>query len=430
MQAHFEQLFQRIKSSSWTPPWLRSSREDAFDRFQQLGWPERHDENWKYTSTRALAKQTFEWQDPAKLSEIKLSRPWRDFIVPGASVLAFVNGRFDRSLSSPPEQEGVSFRPVEEVLEQPSTLIQRLVQKEANSSSMEALNLAFFSSGVVLHVARGVRVAKPLQVLYINTEASGAAQLICPRSVLLLEENASATLVESYFSYLENHFTSSLSKALVKPGARLEMLLEKVLSSQSQHLSQLFCDIERDAEVKTFTLTLGGSLARTQQEFRLQGEGAEAAFDGLYIGRGQSHIDNQTMVQHLAPHTRSTQVFKGILHDQSRAVFDGRINIAKHAQQTQAQQLNKNLLMSESAEVDTKPQLQIDADDVRCSHGATVGRLDRDELFYLQSRGISRAEGETMLAKAFVRDVISRMKNDLVEQRLESLLVQYGGMDV
>lgn len=428
MQAHYEQLFQRIKGSAWTPPSLLSAREEAFELFQRLGWPQRQDEDWKYTSTRNLAKQSFAWVDPNE-SAAGDQPQLRDFVVPGASLIVFVNGQLDRSLCKLPVQKGVCFLPLEDALDQAPELIQSLSQRESEDESMDALNLAFFSSGFILKVASGVKVEQPIQILYINSSEKGLSQLICPRSLVVLEEDAKALVFESYFSYLENHFTSSVTKAILKPRAQLELMLEKVLSSDSQHLSQFYCSMERDATIKTFNLSLGGSLTRTEQDFSLRGEGGLAEFDGLYIGRGQSHIDNQTKVRHLAPHTRSTQVFKGILHDKSRAVFDGRIHIAKNAGQTQAQQLNKNLLTSDEAEVDTKPQLKIDADDVRCSHGATVGRLDRDELFYLQSRGISRAEGEAMLAKAFVRDVIGRMKNDLVEQRLESLLAQYGGME-
>ncbi len=426
-----QEVFQRLKSSSWTPAWVRETRERAFQDFQALGWPTRQDENWKYTSTKALAETAFAWNELPQEAGSPVAAKLEEFFLEGAYVLVFVNGRLSAGLSRLPESEGVRFAPLEEALEHPSPRVRDFLTP-AVAGSMEALNLAFFNSGYLLHLEPGVKIEKPFQILYVNSnkQAEDAAELICPRSLILLEENAEATVVESYFSYLEGHFTNSVTRAYAGKNAQLRMSLEKVLSSQSQHLSQTFCELERDARVHTFTLNLGGRLSRTEQSFKLLGEGSYAQFDGLYIGRGQSHIDNHTEVQHIAAHTKSSQVFKGILHDKSRAVFDGRINIVKNAQGSAAQQLNKNLLMSETAEIDTKPQLQIDADDVRCSHGATVGRLDRDELFYLQSRGIPRAEGEIMLSKAFVRDVISRINKSPIEQRLERLLVQYGGMEV
>ncbi len=423
-----EQVFQHIAASPWTPPWLTATRQQAYAQFQALGWPSRDHEDWRYTSTKALAQANFTWPSVPLTSE--LSADVQASFLADAYRLVFINGQLQTHLSLLPQSQGITLQPLELDLTsaRPWLEAEGLSGAKGARTSLEELNRAFFNSGAFLRLDRHIKLDKPLQMLHIAVGEPGCASLICPRHILVLEDGAEATLLESYRSFGAGPFTNSASQVHLKAGARLHAVTEKVLSRDALHVHQSHFILERDSLLKTFVLTLGGQLARHEQTMELRGSGSHAQFDGLYIGRQRAHIDMNTTVLHQAPQTSSSQVYKGILHDQARAVFNGKINIAKGAQQTKAEQLNKNLLMSTDAEVDTKPQLQIDADDVRCSHGATVGRLDRNELFYLQSRGIDRDTGERMLAQAFVRDVLNRLQNPVLEQRLEQELAALSGV--
>jgi len=427
MQTNFEALFEQVQHSPWTPTWLSSLRKEAFQHFQRMGLPERTHEEWRYTSLRPVTQGNYRILLPTRVASDK---PVEPLLLTTAYQIVFINGIFAPQHSKLPASGRITMLPLEQALLEKRDFVENLLQQRPKQprTSLEELNQALFTSGALIRVPPNVQLEQPIHLLYLHTDG-GEAQLIAPRNLIVLEEGSQATILESSFSYLESHFTNMLTEVYVRAGAKLHYVAEKVLSSLSLHINQTRFQIERDAQVKSFNLSLGGRLARSQTQFELIDPGAEAQLDGLYIGRMRSHIDNLTSVQHRAAHTRSSQVYKGLLFDQSRAVFDGKISIAKHAQQTQAHQLNKTLLMSSEAEMDTEPQLRIDADDVRCSHGATIGRLNSNELFYLQSRGIPRDESETILSRAFLRDVIHRLGHDELEARLSQVLALYAGME-
>lgn len=419
MQANFDQAFASIAADpAWTPSWLQDVRTRAFDHFKKHGLPSRQAEDWKYTSTRPLQDE-FQAKGQAVLAERDLS----SFFLPEGTALVFVNGVFDKARSRFTSEQGLRVEPLHEAL---PSLVSHM-SAVPDGSSMESLNKALFSSGALVQVAPHAVIKAPIQLLFVTAD-SGTRQIIAPRNIISIGAGASASIVESHFNFLESNFTNAVTEIQVADQGRCKVLFEKVLSSQSLHVGTSQIQVGRDAEVETFVLSLGGKLNRTQLGFNLTASGASAKLDGLYVGKQNSHIDNVSEVLHSAAHTKSSQLYKGILADESRAVFNGKIRIIKDAQQVEALQLNKNLLLSENAEVDTRPQLQIDADDVRCSHGATIGQLDEDEVFYLQSRGIHRADAEHMLAKAFVGDVISR-PGPFAQARLARILREFGGMD-
>lgn len=428
MQANIDKVYASVQGSDWTPAWMQPLRASAFQKFSELGFPTRQNEAWKYTSLRSITGNSFNWLDE---THPNTDKPLENFFIPGADTLVFLNGSFAPHKSHMHPESGLTVLPLHKALKTKKDQIEAHLQATPSlpHGSFEELNEALFSSGAFIQIEARHAVARPLQFLFINTE-SATAQLISPRNIVSIGDGASATVVESYFSFLEPHLTNVVSSYEVGRGAQLRLFQEKVLSSQSLHVGLSRIKARRDAQVDCFTLTMGGRLSRSEVQIDLQESGASAKLDGLYLGRMQTHLDHVTTVQHLAPHTTSSQVYKGILYDECRAVFNGRINIAKDAQQSVAHQLNKNLLMSSAAEVDSRPQLQIDADDVKCSHGATIGQLDAVQVFYLQSRGIPRAEAEQMLAKAFVRDVMYRIQNASMQSRMLSLLENYGGITV
>jgi Fe-S cluster assembly protein SufD len=428
MQANIDKVYASIQGSDWTPAWMQPLRASAFQKFSELGFPNRQNEDWKYTSLRPVTSGSFSWLDEAHPNTDK---SLESFMIPGADTLVFLNGSFAAHKSHMHPESGLTVMPLHKAIKTKKELVETHLQKAPSlpRGSFEELNDATFSSGAFVQVDGRHAVTRPIQLLFLNSE-SAAAQLISPRNIVQIADGASATIVESYFSYLEPHLTNVVSSYEVGRGSQLRLFQEKILSSQSLHVAKSRIKARRDADVACFTLTLGGRISRTELQIDLEESGAQARLDGLYLGRMQTHLDHVTTVQHLAPHTTSSQVYKGILYDECRAVFNGRINIVKNAQQTVAHQLNKNLLMSSTAEADSRPQLNIDADDVKCSHGATIGQLDATQVFYLQSRGIPRVEAEQMLAKAFVRDVMYRIQDASMQTRMLSLLENYGGITV
>lgn len=428
MQANIDKVYASVQGSDWTPAWMQPLRASAYQKFSELGFPNRQNEDWKYTSLRPITSASFSWLDEAHPNTDK---SLESFMIAGADTLVFLNGSFAAHKSHMHPESGLTVMPLHKAIKTKKELVETHLQKVPSlpRGSFEELNDATFSSGAFVQVDARHAVTRPIQLLFLNSE-SAAAQLISPRNIVQIADGASATIVESYFSYLEPHLTNVVSSYEVGCGSQLRLFQEKILSSQSLHVAKSRIKARRDADIACFTLTLGGRISRTELQIDLEESGAQARLDGLYLGRMQTHLDHVTTVQHLAPHTASSQVYKGILYDECRAVFNGRINIVKKAQQTVAHQLNKNLLMSSTAEADSRPQLNIDADDVKCSHGATIGQLDATQVFYLQSRGIPRAEAEQMLAKAFVRDVMYRIQDASMQTRMLSLLENYGGITV
>ncbi|MBC7659647.1 MAG: Fe-S cluster assembly protein SufD [Chitinophagaceae bacterium] len=414
----FESAFQSlVNDAQWTPAWLKDLRQTSFEQFAQAGLPSRQIEAWKYTSTRSLNESPFALGHASAIDAETLAAR----SVAGASRVVFINGIFNAALSELPTD--VSITDIREALDTDREMVMPCMSAE--DDSLVSLNQAFFSSGVLIKVNKNVTVAKPIQLLFLQ-DAQSETVLISPRNIIFVEAGAQAQIIESHFGDTKN-FTNAVTDVFVKDNAVCQYVLERVLGSETKYVSRHSFHLARDARIETFNLALGGRLNRSQLEFRLNAPGASAKLDGLYIARGDNHIDNVTEVLHLAPHTSSAQLYKGILEDKSRGVFNGKITIVKDAQHVDAQQLNKNLLMSREAEVDSRPQLIIDANDVKCSHGATIGQLDEQELFYLQSRAISLEDAKRMLAKAFIGDVVGRVSGNHFTKHLQDVLQSFGG---
>lgn len=414
-----------LRQQSGEPAWLRRAREDAFTEFDRVGFPTVREEDWKYTNTALIARTAF---TPSFESGRALNGELRKFTFEEArdSRLVFINGVFQREISSVSNlPSGVVVVNLAEAISRPE--YEPLLSSHfdgGHDNGFTALNAALFVSGAFLLIPRGVEVAVPIHLLFISGTTNGQTPASFPRVHILAEENSSATIVESYAGMTEGRYlTDAVIDVTVKPGARITHYRIQRESADAFHIATTKAKTSRDSAYETTSINLGGLLARHDIEVKLNDEGSHCAVDGLYLIGAEQHSDTHSLIDHRHPHGTSRQLYKGVLDGKSRAVFNGKVFVRHGAQQTDAQQTNKNLLLSEEAHVDTKPQLEIFADDVKCAHGAAVGQLSEDELFYLESRGISPALARNMLTYGFAEEVIERIKVDSVRNDLNQFLL-------
>jgi Fe-S cluster assembly protein SufD len=406
------------------PAWLPQLRRAAFERFTALGFPTTRDENWHYTSVTPIAERTFK---PAKPGTLAISPNDVGQIVigdPSWHRLVFVNGRFERSLSSfvelPADVQVLTLH--EAIKEIPEFVVERLgALANYADASFTALNTAFLGEGVVIHVPRGVIVESPIHIVHItDTQAAGGA--VHPRLLVYAEPLAQLAIVESYAAVGNaSYFTNAVAEIEVANGARVDHYKIQRESSESFHISTVQVKQGRDSVYHSFSYAAGAQLSRTNVYSRLLGEAAEVKLNGLYMVDGTQHADHQTYVEHIAPNCASRELYKGILDGSSHGVFNGKVYVDSEAQKTDGKQTNHALLLSDHAKVDTKPQLEIFADDVKCTHGATVGRLDEVSLFYMKSRGMGADNARALLTYAFAAEVLETIELDALREGLEAL---------
>ncbi|HEX5704612.1 MAG TPA: Fe-S cluster assembly protein SufD [Pyrinomonadaceae bacterium] len=414
-----------LRQQSGAPAWLRRAREDAFAEFDRVGFPTVREEEWKYTSTAPIARAAF---TPSFGPTRSLNGELRSFTFEEArdSRLVFVNGVFQRESSSVSGlPAGVVVVNLAEAVTQPEYESQLSSHFDgSHDNGFTALNAALFVSGAFLLIPRGVEVTVPIHLLFISETTNGDTPASFPRVHILAEENSSATIVESYAGMTEGRYlTNAVIDVDVKPGARINHYRIQRESADAFHIATTKAKTGRDSAYEITSINLGGLLARHGIEVKLDDEGSHCAVDGLYLIGAEQHSDTHSLIDHRHPHGTSRQLYKGVLDGKSRAVFNGKVFVRHGAQQTDAQQTNKNLLLSDEARVDTKPQLEIFADDVKCAHGAAVGQLSEDELFYLESRGINPALARNMLTYGFAEEVIERIKIDSVRAELNRFVL-------
>lgn len=395
-----------------TPAWLTDLRRDAFTRFSAHGFPAGRSEDWKYTSTRPLEKRVF---SPAIPEPVEIDARTIEPVLlreTSAHTLVFVNGQHAPELGGPVSKiAGLGVTSFKRMLEQDPGSLKADLIPESNWSDdpFTALNTAFLSDGAVIEVSDGVQFASPLQLIFISTPQLQA--LAChPRVLVKLGVKAKTTLVETWFG-LEGaaNFTNSYTQITLGEAAELEHLHLQRESMTDFHVSRVHVIQQHDSRYLSHTLNFGGLWVRNDLRTRLEAPGAASVLNGLYLADQRRHVDNHTRIDHLAPATTSDELYRGIINDHGRAVFNGKVVVAEHAVKTDANQINNNLLLSRTAEIDTKPELEIYADDVQCSHGATIGQLDEHALFYLRSRGLGLEEARGMLTGAFALAVLARI---------------------
>ncbi|HEY6232210.1 MAG TPA: Fe-S cluster assembly protein SufD [Pyrinomonadaceae bacterium] len=431
----YEEGFRLLQESRLNfPPWLVQLRENAMTRFEDLGFPTTRDEEWKYTNVASIARTDFAtWlstemgDNGARLIELA------EFSAPESrgSQLVFVNGVLRSDLSSltalPNE---VAALDLSEALrdERYAEVARKHLARHADyvANGFTALNTAFISRGAFVYIPKGVTVAAPLQLLFItNTlEASKTSQAVFPRVLVIAEENSNATLIESYASSGDSqYFTNAVVEIVLGDGARLEHYKIQRESTEAFHVATTVAGLGPNSTYDTTTITFGAQLSRHDVHVTMDHEGAECWVDGLYLVTGAQHTDTHSVIDHRKPHCTSHQLYKGILDGKSRAVFNGKVFVRHDAQKTDAMQTNKNLLLSNEARVDTKPQLEILADDVKCAHGAAVGQIEPDELFYLETRGIHTDLARNLLTYGFAEEVIGKIKIDSIRNQLDEAVL-------
>ncbi len=405
------------------PAWLRALRESAIGVFRREGFPTTRDEEWRVTSVAPIADTTFASAPAVAVPRADVER----FVVAGliGPVLVFVNGRFAPRLSTPgAATPGLTFSSLADAMIDRPAAIEPWLGRHArlDGRAFTALNTASFEDGALITVADGAVVDTAVQVLFLSTRTPAPAASH-PRVLAVLGRNSQARVVETFASLGPAlGFTNAVAEFVIGEGAGLEHYRIQREAESAFHIGHTQYDLGRASRLSAHAVAIGGLIARTDAVAVLGGEGADCTLNGFYFGGGVQLIDNHTEIDHAMPHGTSRELYKGILGGRARGVFNGRVRVRPDAQKTDAKQTNKTLLLSDDAQVNTKPQLEIFANDVKCTHGATVGQLNADALFFLRARGIGLDEARGMLIRAFAADVTGRIGLDPVRAEAERLL--------
>ena len=413
------------------PAPLTTLRAAGAEAFARLGFPTTRSEDWKYTSVSAIANTPFVAAleravgtlDAESLAPYTFGGTW--------PLVVFLNGRFAPALSSLDAlPEGVRVMTLAAAAEQEPALLARHLGVAAPSDrdGFTALNAAFAGEGTLIHVAKEMAIDVPVHILHVS-DANGAGVMSHPRHVLVAERHAKASVIESYVALADvSYFTNAVVEVSVSDGATLQLLRIQRESPTAFHVGTVEARQGRDSHFMAFTFQTGAALSRSNVFTVLAGEGCGTTLNGLYMLGNAQHGDHQTRVEHVAPNCFSREAYKGLLDDSSHGVFNGKVYVHPEAQKTDGKQTNNTLLLSKDAQIDTKPQLEIFADDVKCTHGATVGRIDETSLFYLKSRGVGQLLARQLLMYAFAADVLETIENEAVKEALEQLtMVRFTG---
>jgi Fe-S cluster assembly protein SufD len=405
-------------------PWLRKLRRDAFAHVCEVGFPTTHDEDWRFTNVSAIAQTAFRLVRNGRthLSQKELE-PYR--VAGVACQLVFVNGRFAPELSllnNLPAGVKVSSL-AGEISGNPGAIEPHLGRYlDIRRDAFCALNTAFAEDGAYVHIPRGTLVDEPICLLFVST-GYDAPSMSHPRNLIVAEEDSQATFVEDYVSFDGSAvFCNTATELVAGDHTVLAHYMIEREHKQASNISTLRMQQGRSANIVSHSVLLGGALVRNNVHPVLAGEGGECLISGLFIGNGRQHLDNYMLVEHASPRCGSRQFYNGILDGHAHGVFHGRIIVHKDAQKTDAKQTNRNLLLSDDAQIDTKPQLEIYADDVKCTHGATIGQIEGDAVFYLRSRGIDEVTARKLLLFAFASECLERMKPGPVRGHVEELI--------
>jgi Fe-S cluster assembly protein SufD len=407
-------------------PWLTGLRQSALQRFQASGFPGPREEDWRFVDLAPLTGQAFRLARPdAGAVTAKVIAPYL-FAIEGVRTLVFVNGRFVAPLSNIGKTAvGVTLLNLSAALLSHASLLDGHLGKYARpeASGFTALNTAFLTDGLFLHVSRNVDAGAPIHAVFVSDgREDGAATH--PRNFVLVESGGRASVIESYVGLGQGaYFTNAVTEAVVAEGAQLEHIKLQRESERAYHIGTTHIQHGAGSRGTSHSVSLGAALCRNNLDVVLDGPGVEAQMLGLYMGRERQEVDNHTSLLHAHPNCSTREIYKGILDGRSHGVFNGKIYVTPIAQKTDAKQTNRALLLSDQARIDTKPQLEIFADDVKCTHGATVGNLDHLAAFYLKSRGIGGALGRKILTYAFAAEVLEEIPYGVVRQALEGLVM-------
>jgi Fe-S cluster assembly protein SufD len=406
------------------PAWMQSLREAGAARFRESGLPTNREEAWKYTSLRPLARAKYESLDQLTETPLPVPPPLQE----SAAQAVFVNGRFHAGLS---DLKGVETEVGEwSSLGGADWLAATVGKADAGTQQMYALNAASFTDGLAIQVKAGHMLARPLEVVYLAA-LEDRPLMWHPRLAIDIEENAEAVVIERHIgpttgAYLANH----AADIRIGDGARFVHAKLQSEGAEGRHLSMSRIRVGKVALYDNFILTLGAALSRSEAAVRLEGEGCEVRLNGAYSIGGRQHADHTSRIDHLAEGTRSRQVFAGAIGENARGVFQGHIVVDRLAQRTDGHQLNRALLLSDHAEINSKPILEIYADDVKCSHGATAGDIDDDQLFYLRARGIPADKARMLVVRGFLAEAAGGISNADVKAAILDTLDEVIGVEI
>ncbi len=416
----YEADFRRLQEArSADPDWLKELRNTAFARFQELGFPvaRKGNEPWKYTDVRPLAAETFPYETGVAPSvDAGSVFPFDS----GMARLAFVNGRFSQELSTA-LPDGLAVMPLAQAIEERGEDVRRHLARHATyaDEAFTALNTAFITDGALV-MADGV-IEPSVHIAYVTTERA----VTHPRTLIVGRPTSELSVVESYFSATEDaHFTNAVTEVALEDGAQVTHRKLLVENQEACHVASTRVHQSRDSAYRSLVYETGGGLVRNDLTVLLDAEGTEVDLKGLYVTAGKQHVDNNINIDHAKPHGYSRLYYKGILDEQSRAVFGGMVMVRPGADKTDAHQEDKNLVLSHEAEVDSKPALEIYADDVKAGHGATAGAIADDALFYMQSRGIDPEQAMLFLVRGFASEILDSVTIEPLRKWLEERTTQ------
>jgi Fe-S cluster assembly protein SufD len=388
--------FDRQKSAK---PWLQALRENAFQRFLELEFPTTHDEDWRFTNVAPIARTTF---------RVSQAQPETGSVIFPAT---FLNGKL-----AAPLPKGVGPASPEDIEAQLGQSAPYL------SHAFVALNTAFLGEIAAIRIDRGAVVEEPIHFFYGAAGDRESPAAFHPRILVLAGANSQSRIVETYAGS-GMYFTNAVTEIVAGEGTVIDHYKVQLEGAEAFHVSSMQANLGRSANFTTHSISIGGALTRNDTGATLA-EGTEAVLNGLYIVNRAQHVDNHTTIDHARPHGTSRELYKGILDGRASAVFNGRILVRKDAQKTDSKQTNKNLVLSDEAVIDTKPELQIFADDVRCTHGATIGQLDAESMFYLRSRGIGKDAARGLLIYGFAQDIVDHIQVQPLRDCLERILLE------
>ncbi len=407
------------------PEWLRNLRQSAAARFAEVGFPTRRNEEWRFTNVSPIAETPFALASKTESAMTAETLAGYTYAGMGGTQLVFVNGHFQADLSSKEFPEGVTVSTLSQAMEAAPELIEAHIGRYAKftTQAFVALNTAALEDGAFVHIGRGTVVDEPIHLLFLSTPNSGPT-VSHPRTLIIAETNSQATIVESYSGTADAvYFTNAVTEITAAENAVIDHYKVQRESRKAYHVATMQLHLAKSTNFSSHSVGLGGLLVRNDANAYLGGEGIECTLNGVYLGNDRQLIDNHTEIDHAMPHCNSHEIYKGILDGHSRGVFNGKIFVREDAQKTDAKQTNQTLLLSPTAQIDTKPQLEIFADDVKCTHGATIGQLSDEAMFYLRARGISKDNARALLTYAFASDIVSRIKIDAIRAQLDQVLL-------
>ena len=415
--------------ASGVPAWLKALREGGIRRFVDLGFPNMKQEAWRFTSVAPIAERRFVLA-PALRSLLPAPSDIERLCVGAGPRVVFVDGRHAPSLSTPADLgRGVRAASLATALrtDAGSELARAHLARHARwrESAFAALNTAFLADGAFVHVPANTTLESPLEVVFLSTGRAGSDGPIVshPRSLIVVERGARAAVVETYAALSDGvYWSNAVTEVVVGEGASAELYRVQQEGPNSFQVGTTHSRQERDSYLGLHVVTLGAALARHDINAVLDGPGAELILNGLYLLGGAQHADHHTVIDHAQPHCASHEFFNGVLAERAHGVFNGRIIVRPGAQRTDSKQTNNNLLLSTEARADSQPQLEIYADDVKCTHGSTVGPIDQTQLYYLRSRGLSPEAARSILTYGFGAEILDRMRHPKVRDRLDRLV--------